>query len=115
MAGSGEIYPLVMQTTGHYNNICRREKRQGVIIMEKGIQGLKERVKQADAVITGAGCSAAAGFARVSERFDRRFSDPGRKYGFRDTRTLSPVPEGIRGRSTVTGGDSARGIGELVS
>ena len=41
-----------------------RSGRQGVIIMEKKIQKLKERIQQADAVIIGAGAglSTAAGF-----------------------------------------------------
>jgi len=65
---------------------CRREKRQGVIIMEKKIQELKERIGQADAVIIGAGAglSTAAGFVYTGERFDRYFSDFSRKYGFHD-------------------------------
>jgi len=66
--------------------ICRREKRQGVIIMEKKLQELKERIEQADAVIIGAGAglSTAAGFVYSGERFDRYFSDFSHKYGFHD-------------------------------
>ena len=61
---------------------CRREKRQGVIIMEKKMLELKERIEQADAVIIGAGAgfSTAAGFVYTGERFDRYFSDFSRKY-----------------------------------
>lgn len=64
----------------------RGEKRQGVIIMEKKIQELKERIEQADAVIIGAGAglSTAAGFVYSGERFDRYFNDFSRKYGFHD-------------------------------
>ena len=63
-----------------------REKRQGVIIMENKIQELKERIRQADAVMIGAGAglSTAAGFVYAGERFDRYFGDFARKYGFRD-------------------------------
>ena len=65
---------------------CRRKKRQGVIIMEKKIQKLKERIQQADAVIIGAGAglSTAAGFVYSGERFNRYFSDFSRKYGYHD-------------------------------
>ena len=65
---------------------CRKKKRQGVIIMEKKMLELKERIAQADAVIIGAGAglSTAAGFVYTGERFERYFSDFSRKYGFRD-------------------------------
>ena len=65
---------------------CRRKKRQGVIIMEKKIQELKERIQEAEAVIIGAGAglSTAAGFVYSGERFRQYFSDFSRKYGFHD-------------------------------
>ena len=61
-----------------------KSRRQGVIIMEKKIQKLKERIQQADAVIicAGAGLSTAAGFVYAGERFERYFEDFGQKYGF---------------------------------
>ena len=54
--------------------------------MENKIQKLKERIQQADAVIIGAGAglSTAAGFIYSGERFERYFSDFGKKYGFHD-------------------------------
>ena len=54
--------------------------------MEKKIPELKERIRQADAVIIGAGAglSTAAGFVYSGERFDRYFSDFSEKYGFHD-------------------------------
>lgn len=54
--------------------------------MENTIQALKERIQQADSVMIGAGAglSTAAGFVYSGERFQRYFSDFGRKYGFRD-------------------------------
>ncbi len=63
-----------------------RSRRLGVISMEKKIQKLKECIRQADAVIIGAGAglSTAAGFVYSGERFERYFADFGRKYVFRD-------------------------------
>ena len=54
--------------------------------MDDKIMQLKERLDQADAVIIGAGAglSTAAGFVYTGDRFERWFSDFGRKYGFRD-------------------------------
>ena len=62
------------------------KQRQGVIIMEKKLLELKERIAQADAVMIGAGAglSTAAGFIYTGERFERTFSDFSRKYGFHD-------------------------------
>ena len=56
---------------------------------EKGISGverLKGALREADAVIVGAGAglSASAGFVYVGERFDRYFGDFAGKYHFRD-------------------------------
>ena len=53
------------------------EQRQGVMIMEKKLLELKERIAQADAIIIGAGAglSTAAGFIYTGERFERTFSD----------------------------------------
>ncbi len=47
---------------------------------------LKQALTAADAVIVGAGAglSTSAGFIYTGERFERYFSDFGRKYGFRD-------------------------------
>ena len=55
-------------------------------MMKDKIIQLKECLRQADAVIIGAGAglSTAAGFVYSGERFDRYFSDFGRKYGFHD-------------------------------
>ena len=54
--------------------------------MNEKVWQLKEHLRQADAVIIGAGAglSTAAGFVYSGERFDRYFGDFGRKYGFRD-------------------------------
>ena len=54
--------------------------------MEKKILKLKELIRQADAVMIGAGAglSTAAGFVYSGERFEKYFGDFGRKYGFRD-------------------------------
>ena len=56
------------------------------MIMEKKLRELKERIREADAVLIGAGAglSTAAGFIYSGERFDRYFGDFGRRYGFHD-------------------------------
>ncbi|HCA05389.1 MAG TPA: Sir2 silent information regulator family NAD-dependent deacetylase [Ruminococcaceae bacterium] len=56
---------------------------------ENKISIIKEKIKNADAVIIGAGAglSTAAGFVYSGERFDRNFSDFGKKYGFKDMYT----------------------------
>ena len=53
--------------------------------MDEKILLLKEKIKQADAVIIGAGAglSTAAGFVYAGERFEKYFGDFGREYGFR--------------------------------
>ncbi len=58
-----------------------RQNRQGVIIMDKKVLLLKEKIDQADAVIIGAGAglSTAAGFVYAGERFDKYFCDFSRK------------------------------------
>ncbi len=50
------------------------------------IDRLKNEIENADAIIIGAGAgiSAAAGFSYSGERFEKYFSDFGRKYGFSD-------------------------------
>lgn len=50
------------------------------------IRKLKQVLADADAVVIGAGAglSTSAGFVYQGERFERYFSDFGRKYGFRD-------------------------------
>ena len=54
--------------------------------MAERITQLKAAIANADAVIIGAGAglSTAAGFVYSGERFERYFSDFGRKYGFHD-------------------------------
>ena len=54
--------------------------------MDEKILLLKEKIKQADAVIIGAGAglSTAAGFVYAGERFEKYFGDFGREYGYRD-------------------------------
>ena len=61
-------------------------KQQGVDRHGKKIQELRERIRQADAVLIGAGAglSTAAGFVYAGERFARYFRDFSRKYGFHD-------------------------------
>ena len=59
--------------------------RKNDINME-GLSRLSEALRQADAVMIGAGAglSTAAGFVYAGERFNRYFSDFGEKYGFHD-------------------------------
>ena len=66
--------------------------------MENKIQKLKERIHQADAIIIGAGAglSTAAGFVYSGERFERTFSDFGRKYGFHDMYSGGFYPYGTQ-------------------
>ncbi len=66
--------------------------------MERKIQELKEKIRQADAVMIGAGAglSTAAGFVYAGDRFDRYFSDFGAKYGFRDMYTGGFFPYGTK-------------------
>ena len=50
------------------------------------IQKLKKALEECDAVVIGAGAglSTSAGFVYNGERFEKRFSDFGKKYGFKD-------------------------------
>ena len=50
------------------------------------IERLRKALQEADAVVIGAGAglSTSAGFVYTGERFERYFSDFGKKYGFRD-------------------------------
>ncbi|MBO4650309.1 MAG: Sir2 silent information regulator family NAD-dependent deacetylase [Clostridiales bacterium] len=50
------------------------------------IKRLKEAIQDADAIVIGAGAglSTSAGFAYSGERFEKYFSDFGKKYGFTD-------------------------------
>ena len=50
------------------------------------IKRLKKAIEQADAVVLGAGAglSTSAGFTYSGERFEKHFSDFGKKYGFKD-------------------------------
>ncbi len=61
----------ISKSTGNYSDNIKR---------------LKAALAEADAVLIGAGAglSASAGFAYSGERFERYFSDFGRKYGFSD-------------------------------
>lgn len=53
---------------------------------EENITKLRKALKEADAVVIGAGAglSTSAGFTYSGERFDKWFSDFGKKYGIRD-------------------------------
>lgn len=66
---SGRI--LMMKSTGNYSD---------------EIQRLKRAIKEADAVVIGAGAglSTSAGFIYSGERFEKYFPDFGEKYGFED-------------------------------
>ena len=50
------------------------------------IKGLKKAIKESDAVVIGAGAglSTSAGFVYNGERFEKHFSEFGKKYGFKD-------------------------------
>lgn len=50
------------------------------------INRLKDKIKNADAIVVGAGAglSSAAGFDYAGERFEKNFADFRRKYGFKD-------------------------------
>ena len=50
------------------------------------IKRLKKAIEEADAVVLGAGAglSTSAGFTYSGERFEKHFSDFGKKYGFKD-------------------------------
>ena len=60
-----------MKSTGNYSDEIKR---------------LKKAVEEADAVVIGAGAglSTAAGFTYSGERFEKHFSEFGKKYGFKD-------------------------------
>ena len=68
--------------------ISSNHKEMDLIALEymDKLQIVKERLEQADAVVIGAGAglSTAAGFTYSGERFEKYFSDFGRKYGFSD-------------------------------
>ena len=59
----------IMKSTGNYSDEIKR---------------LKKAVEEADAVVIGAGAglSISAGFVYNGERFEKYFSDFGKKYGF---------------------------------
>ena len=61
----------IMKSTGNYSDEIKR---------------LKKAVEEADAVVIGAGAglSTSAGFAYSGERFEKHFSEFGKKYGFKD-------------------------------
>ena len=60
-----------MKSTGNYSDEIKR---------------LKKAVEEADAVVIGAGAglSTSAGFTYSGERFEKHFSEFGKKYGFKD-------------------------------
>ena len=64
------------------NEVSRDTRRD----LPARLEQLKTWFKEADAVLVGAGSglSTAAGFTYSGERFDRFFSDFGKKYGFHD-------------------------------
>ena len=61
----------IMKSTGNYSD---------------EIKGLKKAIKESDAVVIGAGAglSTSAGFVYNGERFEKHFSEFGKKYGFKD-------------------------------
>lgn len=62
---------LITKYTGNYSDEIKR---------------LKKAIEEADAVVIGAGAglSTSAGFVYNGERFEKHFSDFGKKYGFKD-------------------------------
>ena len=63
-----------------------KKRNFGTETLTQKTERLKEALKQADAVVIGAGAglSAAAGFSYSGERFETYFRDFSEKYGFRD-------------------------------
>lgn len=61
----------IMKSTGNYSDEIKR---------------LKKAIEEADAVVIGAGAglSTSAGFVYNGERFEKHFSEFGKKYGFKD-------------------------------
>lgn len=61
----------ITKSTGNYSDEIKR---------------LKKAIEEADAVVIGAGAglSTSAGFVYSGERFEKHFSDFGKKYGFKD-------------------------------
>jgi NAD-dependent SIR2 family protein deacetylase len=61
----------IMKSTGNYSDEIKR---------------LKKAIEEADAVVIGAGAglSTSAGFTYSGERFEKHFSEFGKKYGFKD-------------------------------
>ena len=61
----------IMKSTGNYSDEIKR---------------LKKAVEEADAVVIGAGAglSTSAGFTYSGARFEKHFSEFGKKYGFTD-------------------------------
>ena len=61
----------ITKSTGNYSDEIKR---------------LKKAIEEADAVVIGAGAglSTSAGFVYSDERFEKHFSDFGKKYGFKD-------------------------------
>ena len=62
---------MIMKSTGDYSDEIKR---------------LKKAIEEADSVVIGAGAglSTSAGFVYNGERFEKHFSDFGKKYGFKD-------------------------------
>ncbi|ODA43024.1 Sir2 silent information regulator family NAD-dependent deacetylase [Desulfosporosinus sp. BG] len=67
----------------------RNQTKPPIGVSSVQIDRLKEGIKNADAVVIGAGAglSTSAGFTYSGERFDAHFRDFGKKYGFRDMYT----------------------------
>ena len=61
-------------------------EKNNIIDNSQKIHTLREKIKQADAVLIGAGAglSTAAGFTYAGERFDQYFADFHEAYGFTD-------------------------------
>lgn len=80
--GKNSCYGAVTRRKNMKNEVSRDTRRD----LPARLEQLKTWFKEADAVLVGAGSglSAAAGFTYSGERFDRFFSDFGKKYGFHD-------------------------------
>ena len=81
------LWKLLRKLSGesHRQRITEDTKKTMENLQDK-IQILQQRIKEADAVVIGAGAglSTAAGFTYSGERFDRYFSDFAAKYHFSD-------------------------------
>ena len=69
------------------DDIILNDRKAGgkiVVVVEQEIDRLKKEIKEADAIVIGAGAgmSTAAGFTYSGERFEKYFFDFSRQYGF---------------------------------